>query len=154
MAQGVIDLLPTWLLRVYGDGGSKLIAEKFRLLEQAQLQRFGSTSSTQVSDDSCNPLAAETRYQLTGSHTNSKNRYRDIYPYEHSRVKLSSFEDRDYINASHLSVQGSSKKYIASQAPTPAAFNVSYQSNLNHSACLTCGRTFGAWFGNRKSTLL
>lgn len=32
------------------------------------------------------------------------NRYRDVYPYDHSRVKLESCSDTDYINASLVNV--------------------------------------------------
>ena len=32
------------------------------------------------------------------------NRYRDVYPYDHSRVKLESCEETDYINASLVKV--------------------------------------------------
>ncbi|KAJ4857707.1 protein-tyrosine phosphatase domain-containing protein [Trichoderma breve] len=64
------------------------------------------------------------RVQLSGVEKGGKNRYKDILPFEHARVKL---QDKplgacDYINASHLSASRSNKKYIASQGPLPATF--------------------------------
>lgn len=49
-----------------------------------------------------------------------KNRYKDIHPYDDTRVKLIS-EDNDYINANHLSMNASDKTFwfIAAQGPLP-----------------------------------
>lgn len=44
-----------------------------------------------------------------------KNRYRDVSPYDHSRVKLSG--DSDYINASLIEVPEANRKYILTQGP-------------------------------------
>ncbi|XP_051921551.1 tyrosine-protein phosphatase non-receptor type 2-like [Hippocampus zosterae] len=44
------------------------------------------------------------------------NRYRDVSPYDHSRVKLESSEN-DYINASLVSVEEARRAYILSQGP-------------------------------------
>ncbi|XP_005162238.3 tyrosine-protein phosphatase non-receptor type 22 isoform X3 [Danio rerio] len=49
-----------------------------------------------------------------------KNRYKDIVPFDHSRVKLSLFtskNDTDYINASFIKGVSGSKAYIATQGP-------------------------------------
>jgi tyrosine-protein phosphatase non-receptor type 14/21 len=48
-----------------------------------------------------------------------KNRYRDILPYDDTRVRLSTDADSDYINANHISVEAgrSTLEYIASQGP-------------------------------------
>lgn len=58
-----------------------------------------------------------------------KNRYHDILPNEHSRVKLSTqgnLEGSDYINASHVPAwklfDAKSLNFIASQAPLPHTF--------------------------------
>lgn len=51
-----------------------------------------------------------------------KNRYKDIVPFDHSRVKLSlitSKNDMDYINASFIKGVSGSKAYIATQGPLP-----------------------------------
>ncbi|KAL4640748.1 tyrosine-protein phosphatase non-receptor type 12-like [Arapaima gigas] len=51
-----------------------------------------------------------------------KNRYKDILPFDHSRVKLSlktSSEDADYINANFIKGTKGSRAYIATQGPLP-----------------------------------
>ncbi|XP_052819203.1 tyrosine-protein phosphatase non-receptor type 1-like isoform X1 [Mya arenaria] len=45
-----------------------------------------------------------------------KNRYRDVSPYDHSRVVLND-GDSDYINASFIQVPQSNRRYILSQGP-------------------------------------
>lgn len=70
--------------------------------------------------------------QLCGVEKGVKNRYKDILPFEHARVKLQdkSAESCDYINASHLKASGSNKRYIATQGPLPATFEVSCLNTL------------------------
>ncbi|XP_023861298.1 tyrosine-protein phosphatase non-receptor type 12 isoform X2 [Salvelinus sp. IW2-2015] len=51
-----------------------------------------------------------------------KNRYKDIVPFDHSRVKLSlttSKNDNDYINASFIKGVSGDRAYIATQGPLP-----------------------------------
>uniref|UniRef100_A0AAV2LZI1 protein-tyrosine-phosphatase n=1 Tax=Knipowitschia caucasica TaxID=637954 RepID=A0AAV2LZI1_KNICA len=51
-----------------------------------------------------------------------KNRYKDILPFDHSRVKLTfttSKNDTDYINASFIKGVSGSRAYIATQGPLP-----------------------------------
>uniref|UniRef100_A0A667Z8N8 protein-tyrosine-phosphatase n=1 Tax=Myripristis murdjan TaxID=586833 RepID=A0A667Z8N8_9TELE len=51
-----------------------------------------------------------------------KNRYKDIIPFDHSRVKLTlttSKNDSDYINASFIKGVSGSRAYIATQGPLP-----------------------------------
>ncbi|XP_076597544.1 tyrosine-protein phosphatase non-receptor type 22 [Chaetodon auriga] len=51
-----------------------------------------------------------------------KNRYKDIVPFDHSRVKLTlttSKNDTDYINASFIKGVAGSRAYIATQGPLP-----------------------------------
>ncbi|XP_029995266.1 tyrosine-protein phosphatase non-receptor type 22 isoform X2 [Sphaeramia orbicularis] len=51
-----------------------------------------------------------------------KNRYKDIVPFDHSRVKLTfttSKNDTDYINASFIKGMSGSRAYIATQGPLP-----------------------------------
>uniref|UniRef100_A0A3P9I6Z7 protein-tyrosine-phosphatase n=1 Tax=Oryzias latipes TaxID=8090 RepID=A0A3P9I6Z7_ORYLA len=51
-----------------------------------------------------------------------KNRYKDILPFDHSRVKLSfktTNQDTDYINANFIKGMDGPKAYIATQGPLP-----------------------------------
>ncbi|CAK6963743.1 tyrosine-protein phosphatase non-receptor type 22 [Scomber scombrus] len=51
-----------------------------------------------------------------------KNRYKDIVPFDHSRVRLilnTSKNDTDYINASFIKGVSGSRAYIATQGPLP-----------------------------------
>ncbi|XP_064081068.1 tyrosine-protein phosphatase non-receptor type 23-like isoform X2 [Macrobrachium nipponense] len=52
-----------------------------------------------------------------------KNRFADILPYDHTRVKLPSARD-DYINASHVQIKSTDQSFplILTQAPMPATF--------------------------------
>ncbi|XP_068921279.1 tyrosine-protein phosphatase non-receptor type 2-like isoform X2 [Petaurus breviceps papuanus] len=51
------------------------------------------------------------------SENRSRNRYRDVYPYDHSRVCLQA--DNDYINASFVVVEEAQRSYILTQGPLP-----------------------------------
>lgn len=79
----------------------------------------------------------------------------DLLQYEHARVKLSlhSPSATDYINASHLFLRDSSKRFIASQGPLPTTFRDFWQlcdqerigviimlTNLNEGGREKCGR--------------
>ncbi|XP_068090800.1 tyrosine-protein phosphatase non-receptor type 2 [Hyperolius riggenbachi] len=48
----------------------------------------------------------------------NRNRYRDVNPYDHSRVKLQNVEN-DYINASLVVVEEAQRNYILTQGPLP-----------------------------------
>jgi protein tyrosine phosphatase len=64
--------------------------------------------------------------QIAGIEKGSKNRYNNIWPYEHSRVKLQGVDEGscDYVNANHVQAAYSNKRYIATQGPIPATFKV------------------------------
>ncbi|KAF1759691.1 hypothetical protein GCK72_016158 [Caenorhabditis remanei] len=55
----------------------------------------------------------------------ARNRYRDILPYDHNRVKLSEDDDNydGYMNASIIQLPGSTTTFIAAQAPLPATLD-------------------------------
>uniref|UniRef100_A0A8D0SFH7 Tyrosine-protein phosphatase non-receptor type n=2 Tax=Sus scrofa TaxID=9823 RepID=A0A8D0SFH7_PIG len=48
----------------------------------------------------------------------NRNRYRDVSPYDHSRVKLQNVEN-DYINASLVDIAEARRSYILTQGPLP-----------------------------------
>ncbi|KAG8763478.1 hypothetical protein FRC11_003167 [Ceratobasidium sp. 423] len=59
-----------------------------------------------------------------GVEKGAKNRYKNIWPYEHARVRLQSATDdgSDYVNASHVRPRGTNLRYIATQGPLPATY--------------------------------
>ncbi|XP_010616528.1 tyrosine-protein phosphatase non-receptor type 1 isoform X3 [Fukomys damarensis] len=48
----------------------------------------------------------------------NRNRYRDVSPFDHSRIKLHQ-EDNDYINASLIKMDEAQRSYILTQGPLP-----------------------------------
>lgn len=114
--------LPQWLRSTTSpDDHGKMMAEKFLKIEQEEQSRMrGAYAAFNPQHDK-----SGTKVQLCGVEKGVKNRYKDILPFEHARVRLHDRMDGscDYINASHLSASGSSKKYIATQGPLPATFD-------------------------------
>lgn len=127
-------LLPPWLREAaeQSDKGKK-VSEKFLHIEKTEKARM------QAAYAAFNPNNPQKHnVQLCGVEKGVKNRYKDILPFEHARVKLQHKSDGncDYINASHITATGTNKRYIASQGPLPATFEVSqvfrrYQTMTN-----------------------
>uniref|UniRef100_A0A8I3QZJ2 Protein tyrosine phosphatase non-receptor type 20 n=2 Tax=Canis lupus familiaris TaxID=9615 RepID=A0A8I3QZJ2_CANLF len=63
-----------------------------------------------------------------------KNRYRDILPYDSTRVPLG--ENKDYINASYIRIVNSGEEYfyIASQGPLPSTIDDFWQMVLENNS--------------------
>ncbi|KAF8680261.1 Protein tyrosine phosphatase, catalytic domain [Rhizoctonia solani] len=64
-------------------------------------------------------------YSITaGVEKGAKNRYKNIWPYEHARVRLQTAADdgSDYVNASYIRPRGTNLRYIATQGPMPATY--------------------------------
>ena len=128
VAEGGVAQLPTWLKRVADERDKgKLVADRFLKIERAEQQRMQRALSANVSYGSPKPSSADS-IQIAGIEKGTKNRYKDMLPYDHSRVKLQNVSqgDCDYVNASHLAAEWSKKHYIASQAPVPATFPASH----------------------------
>ncbi|KAK6303352.1 hypothetical protein J4Q44_G00258060 [Coregonus suidteri] len=86
---------------------SGFAGEFSRLKRQSTKYRTDKTYPTKVADKQENV---------------KKNRYKDIVPFDHSRVKLSlttSKNDNDYINASFIKGVSGAMAYIATQGPLP-----------------------------------
>ncbi|KAG8961398.1 hypothetical protein FRC03_005410 [Tulasnella sp. 419] len=64
-------------------------------------------------------------YSITaGVEKGSKNRYRNIWPFDHARVRLRTATDdgSDYVNASYIQPRGTTRQYIATQGPLPSTY--------------------------------
>ena len=118
-------LLPTWLRAATdtGDEG-KAVSDKFLHIEQTEQKRMQEALSGHVSYGTPGPRTQD-KIQVAGIEKGSKNRYNNIFPYDHARVKLQEISngDCDYVNASHVKTSYSNKHYVATQAPIPATFH-------------------------------
>ncbi|KAL9029859.1 MAG: hypothetical protein Q9196_001954 [Gyalolechia fulgens] len=117
-----ISELPRWLKKATDERDKgKTVAAKFLRIEQAEQKRMQQAYSANISFGS--PRAKSTaNIQIAGIEKGTKNRYKDMLPYDHSRVRLQGIPpgDCDYVNASHVKTEWSNRRYIASQAPVPA----------------------------------
>lgn len=129
-------LLPLWLRKASAseDQGHE-VSQKFLKIEERELVRMREAlaSNTNYDDQSSD------RFRVAGIEKGSKNRYNDIYPFEHSRVRLQDVPPGhcDYINASHVKAELSNKRYIATQAPVPATFEVGFSFRFYLGSALT-----------------
>ena len=145
--------LPQWIREAADDRDQgKLVADRFLKIEKAEQGRMQKALSGNVSYGSPN-LSTSKSVQLAGIEKGTKNRYKDMLPYDHSRVRLQNVPSGgcDYVNASHIKAGWSNRHYIASQAPVPATFEVSLvpdQEALD-TKILTFPRTFGVLYGNK-----
>lgn len=113
--------LPRWLREASKDvDHGKQVSEKFLHIERSEQSRMKKAYSM---FNTAKPQSSEA-IQLCGVEKGGKNRYKDILPFEHARVKLQGRPDGacDYVNASHVKAPGSNKRYIATQGPLPATF--------------------------------
>ncbi|KAL8733942.1 MAG: hypothetical protein Q9181_003375 [Wetmoreana brouardii] len=121
-----ISELPGWLKKASDERDKgKGVSMKFLEIEQAEQKRMQQAYSTDVSYGSPHPKVSQ-KFQIAGIEKGTKNRYKDMLPYDHSRVRLQNIPpgDCDYVNASHIKTEWSNRHYIASQAPVPATFKV------------------------------
>ncbi|OJJ46341.1 hypothetical protein ASPZODRAFT_151906 [Penicilliopsis zonata CBS 506.65] len=118
--------LPAWLRAASDAKDQGLgVSKKFLALETKELDRMRQALSVDnvcVNTPSSEPQG---KYRVAGIEKGTKNRYNDIYPFDHSRVRLQDVPtgDCDYVNASHIHTKYSNKRYIATQAPVPDTFN-------------------------------
>ncbi|OAX79016.1 hypothetical protein ACJ72_06668 [Emergomyces africanus] len=103
----------------------KSISDKFLQIERAEQARMREALTGDVSYGSPGAGSPKKTFRIAGLEKGSKNRYNNIYPYDHSRVRLQGVPNGacDYVNASFIQSSLSNKKYIATQAPIPATFN-------------------------------
>lgn len=120
-------MLPAWL-RVASDPKDEghQVSAKFLDLEKRELDRMKEALSYDRSAESSSNRSSKS-FQIAGIEKGNKNRYNDIYPFDHSRVRLQGVMAGgcDYVNANHVKAEYASRRYIATQAPIPDTFNVS-----------------------------
>lgn len=125
MTQSAERHLPKWLQYASAkkDEG-KAVSERFLKIEKHEQKRMQDALNVQVSYGTPRPDRPK-HIQIAGIEKGSKNRYNNIFPYDHTRVKLQDVPQGtcDYINANHVKAQYCNRQYIATQAPIPATFN-------------------------------
>ncbi|EXJ90447.1 hypothetical protein A1O1_03549 [Capronia coronata CBS 617.96] len=117
--------MPQWLQRASSQSNAgKLVSDQFLNLERSEQERMQEALSGKVSYGSPRGETPN-KIQVAGIEKGSKNRYNNIFPYDHARVRLQNVPSGscDYINASHIKAEFSNRHYIATQAPIPATFN-------------------------------
>ena len=126
--------IPTWLRKVSDENDKgKTVADRFLAIEKAEQQRMQKALSGNVTYGSPTVLSPN-NVQIAGIEKGTKNRYKDILPFDHSRVRLQSVScgGCDYVNASHLKAEWTNRHYIASQAPVPTTFQVNTRCMCLH----------------------
>lgn len=127
-AQLQIQSLPTWLRNASReqDGGAQ-VADRFLHIEKSEQKRMQQALSGDVSYGTPAEELVHRTIAIAGLEKGSKNRYNNIWPFEHTRVKLQdiSKDGCDYVNANHITSPRTHKRYIATQGPIPATFAVS-----------------------------
>jgi len=141
---------PPWLQEAAEekDNGAR-VSEKFLHIEKREQKRMQEALSGKVSYGSPTQSMPKSAIQIAGIEKGSKNRYNNIWPFEHSRVKLQDVPSSgcDYFNANYISSKRSHKRYIATQGPIPATFsdfwNVIWQQETRVIVMLTAEKEGG-----------
>lgn len=118
-------MMPQWLKRAASKSDEgKSVSDLFLNIERSEQKRMQEALSTTVSYGTPRAEKPES-IQVAGIEKGSKNRYNNIFPFDHTRVRLQNVPrgSCDYINASHVKAEFSHRQYIATQAPIPATFN-------------------------------
>ncbi|KIJ45249.1 hypothetical protein M422DRAFT_251429 [Sphaerobolus stellatus SS14] len=118
------DWLKAILDKAEVDDGTESLAMQFYMIELREQRRLMGVMDhhSREGGSKNEPLFP---YSITaGVEKGSKNRYQNIWPFEHARVRLRSAVDdgSDYINASHVQPLGTPRRYIATQGPLPTTY--------------------------------
>lgn len=122
-----MSLVPRWLSKAAKEEDhGKIVSDRFLRIEQAELERMTKALNQGVKYENGSDVSNPNDVQIAGVEKGGKNRYNNIWPFEHARVKLQGRTEGmcDYVNASHIKASRSNKRYIASQGPLPATFEV------------------------------
>jgi tyrosine-protein phosphatase 2/3 len=100
------------------DEGAEALAMQFYRIELAEQRRLTGVMQHHSKHDSHQADDDKQRFPFSitaGVEKGAKNRYRNIWPFEHARVRLSrhpnSPDSDDYVNASYVQPLGTSKRY-------------------------------------------
>ena len=118
--------VPPWLRKAASPSNrGKDVSEYFLKIERSEQQRMQKALTGTVHYGSPNTTSPG-MVKIAGIEKGTKNRYKDMLPFDHSRVRLQNVPagECDYINASHVKSASSGRNYIASQAPVPATIEV------------------------------
>ncbi|KLU88204.1 tyrosine-protein phosphatase 1 [Magnaporthiopsis poae ATCC 64411] len=123
-----LSALPSWLNKAAEEKNhGKAVSDMFLSIEKREQTRMrraytSAAAQQQLSVKSTGPSPPPV--QLSGIEKGAKNRYSNILPFEHTRVRLNDkhSDGCDYINASHITSSRSHKRYISTQGPLPATF--------------------------------
>ncbi|XP_040475550.1 tyrosine-protein phosphatase non-receptor type 2 isoform X2 [Ursus maritimus] len=125
--------LRSWMLRIAGSSYTWRLSEFMLLLRWYEGPTFKRLHYIQLDGplffQPVFPLSLDIQEIRNESHdyphrvakfpeNRNRNRYRDVSPYDHSRVKLQN-ADNDYINASLVDIEEAQRSYILTQGPLP-----------------------------------
>lgn len=125
MSEQAEAALPAWLRKACQPANQgKLVADKFLAIEREEQKTMQEALSCRVSYGTPAP-EQRAGIQVAGIEKGGKNRYNNIFPYDHTRVKLQNVPagECDYVNANFVQAAYATRRYIATQAPIPATFN-------------------------------
>ncbi|KIM34037.1 hypothetical protein M408DRAFT_325568 [Serendipita vermifera MAFF 305830] len=113
------------------DQAGETLAMQFYRIELGEQRRMQGVMAHHSTESNTTPnVASSSRnddypYSITaGIEMGSKNRYRNIWPFEHARVRLpKSKGGSDYFNASFVQSLVSSRRYIATQGPLDSTYD-------------------------------
>lgn len=144
--------VPRWLsMAAKKEDHGKVVSDRFLHIEQAELARMTKALNQGVRYGNGPDASNSNDVQIAGVEKGSKNRYNNIWPFEHARVKLQGRTEGmcDYVNASHIKASRSNKRYIASQGPLPATFEVSITSPTLSISGINYIRISGVSYGTK-----
>ncbi|KAF2086632.1 tyrosine-protein phosphatase non-receptor type 6 [Saccharata proteae CBS 121410] len=149
MTKSLNSDLPKWLREAADENDEgKTVSERFLAIEKREQKRMQEALSGKVVYGSPAPDAPQS-FKIAGIEKGSKNRYNNIWPFEHTRVKIQGVPsgECDYMNANHIRPSMSNKKYIATQGPIPVTFadfwNVVWQQDVRVIVMLTAEKEGG-----------
>ncbi|KAF9568116.1 hypothetical protein EC968_003089 [Mortierella alpina] len=127
--------LPRWLLSAITEKtGEVRLSEYFQKVEINENRRLALLMLPQ------NMRSGRTTHFSIGAGIEQglKNRYNNIWPYDHTRVKIAEVapDQDDYINASMLTPPVSRKSYIATQGPLPSTFQDFWKAVWEQKTCV------------------